>query len=113
MSLISYSMCTLCICCSKANCRLDPPNRTDKDLYVYASVYLHLFFCISIYLYRCVCICVIKNVLIGRPRSPPTPKPQSVYGPHLTPSLVGAGLTHSVMLHHFQLMIFWLRSRRR
>src|SRR6218665_4049201 len=45
------------------------------------------------------------SVRIGRPRSPPTPKTQSVYGPHLTPSLVGAGLTHSLMLHHFQLMI--------
>src|SRR6218665_3130753 len=61
----------------------------------------------------CIVATEIKSVLIGRPRSPPTPKTQSVYGPHLTPSLVGAGLTHSVMLHHFQLMIFWLRSRRR
>src|SRR6218665_2412775 len=61
----------------------------------------------------CIAATEIKSVRIGRPRSPPTPKTQSVYGPLLTPSLVGAGLTRSVMLHHFQLMIFWLRSRRR
>src|SRR6218665_1878204 len=61
----------------------------------------------------CTVATEIKSVRIGRPGSPPTPKTRSVYGLHLTPSLVGAKLTHSLMLHHFQLMIFWLRSRRR